>query len=262
MNFNNQNNTVEAVPIKEIPNVKKSVVDVYFADRDLTCTYFNDMFNLEIGDFVYVEGKLEGKRGRVVDINYNFKIKLSDYKRVIGVADTCVAGEFHQAGSHFVTTDSNALPYKKVLTWFKAPVSDEEEYVSSSSDENFNLSELGKMNIKPENAECGHEYYMENRVIYIELNAGKGKAIVAGHHNYEVEFNYDNENISGLVCNCYCAGNCKHEFATMLQLRDIINVIKKQYPHVDHNNYVVAISKVKFFEFVIDGKDSGSFRMG
>ena len=91
---------IENVPVqKETPVVKKSVVEVYFPDRNLTCSYYNDMFNLKRGDIVYVEGKLEGLRGRVVDINYNFKIKLSDYKRVIGVADTDVIGEFHHRKS-------------------------------------------------------------------------------------------------------------------------------------------------------------------
>lgn len=36
------------------------------------------------------------------------------------------------------------------------------------------------MNIKNEVAERGHEYYMKNRVVYIELNHGKGRAFVNG----------------------------------------------------------------------------------
>ena len=101
---------------------KKSVVDVFFPDRHLTCSYYNDMFDLKRGDIVYVDGKLEGLRGRVTNMNYTFKIKLSDYKRVIGVADTEVIGEFHLAGSHFITTDGGALKYEQIITWFKAPV--------------------------------------------------------------------------------------------------------------------------------------------
>lgn len=61
-------------------------------------------------DLVYVDGKLEGKRGRVVDVNYNFRINLADYKRVIGVADTNVSGQFTLAGSHVLTFDRAALP--------------------------------------------------------------------------------------------------------------------------------------------------------
>lgn len=55
-------------------------------------SYYNDAFDLKCGDIVFVEGKLEGLRGRVVDVAYNFKIKLSDYKKVVSVADTKCAG--------------------------------------------------------------------------------------------------------------------------------------------------------------------------
>ena len=255
--------TFENVSVQKEPIIiKNSVVDVYFPDRDLTCSYYNDMFNLKCGDIVYVEGKLEGKRGRVVDINYNFKIKLSDYKRVIGVADTDVIGEFHLAGSHFITIDEGALKYDQIATWFKAPESEDEEYVSSSSDETFNLADLSGMNIKNEVAERGHEYYIENRVVYIELNHGKGRALVTGGKTYDVEFNYNGEDILGLVCNCYCTGACKHEFAAMLQIRDILAIIKNEYPFIDHNDYLAAVSKTSFFEFVIYGNTKGTFTMG
>ncbi len=251
---------MENTPVqKKVQVVKKSVVDVFFPDRHLTCSYYNDLFDLKRGDIVYVDGKLEGLRGRVVDVNYNFKIKLSDYKRVIGVADTNVAGEFHLAGSHFITADENALPYEQVTSWFKAPENEEEEYVSSSSGETFSLSDLSGMNIKPHIAERGHEYYMENRVVYIELKAGKGRALVTGTKTYDVEFEYDGETISALVCNCYCTGACKHEFATMLQLRDILDVVKNEYSHIDHHDYLAAVSKSIFFEFVIDGNTNGTF---
>ena len=259
----NEKRNIENIPAQKIaPIIKKSVVDVFFPDRHLTCSYYNDMFDLKRGDIVYVEGKLEGKRGRVVDINYNFKIKLSDYKRVIGVADTDVIGEFHLAGSHFITIDEGALKYEQIATWLKAPENENAEYVSSSGDEVFNINDLGGMNIKNEVAERGHEYYIENRVVYIELNHGKGRALVTGSKTYDVEFFYKDEDIIGLVCNCYCTGSCKHEFATMLQLRDILAIIKNKYPFIDHNDYLAAVSKTSFFEFVIDGNTKGTFTMG
>jgi len=260
---NDNKRIIENTPVqKEAPIFKKSVVEVFFPDRQKAYSYYNDMFDLKRGDVVYVEGKLEGLRGRVTQINYNFKIKLSDYKRVIGVANTDVIGEFHLAGSHFITIDSDALTYEQVSTWFKAHDNGEEEYVSLNGDEVFNLNDLGGMNIKNEIAERGHEYYMENRVVYIELNHGKGRALVTGSKTYDVEFSYNGEDISGLVCNCYCTGACKHEFATMLQLREILAIIKKEYPFVEHNDYLSAVSKTSFFEFVIDGNTKGTFTMG
>ena len=243
-------------------NARKSVVDVFFPDRHLTCSYYNDMFDLKRGDIVYVDGKLEGLRGRVVNVSYTFKIKLSDYKRVIGVADTDVVGEFHLAGSHFITTDSDALNYEQIITWFKAPTPEDEEFVSSSDDETFNLSDLSGMKIDKATADKGYEYYIENQVQYIELNNGKGRAIVTGTKPYEIEFNYKNGDISGLVCSCYCTANCKHEFATMLQLKETLDLIDKEYPNINPNFYLAAVSKTTFFEFVIDGNTKGTFTIG
>ena len=236
-------------------NAKKSVVDIFFPDRHLTCSYYNDMFDLKRGDIVYVDGKLEGLRGRVVEVNYNFKIKLSDYKRVIGVADTNVKGEFHLAGSHFITTDENALKYEKILSWFKAPEPEDEEFVSSTDDEAFELNDLSGMKISSSAAERGHEYYMENKVQYIELNNGIGRAIVTGTKTYEIEFFYFDDLISHLTCNCYCTGTCKHEFAAMLQLRDILDIIKKgDYDPTDIITHKLSLSEGKYAYDIFDGK--------
>ena len=105
----------------------KSVVRIYFKHRNLTCSYYNDKFDLHCGDLVYVDGKLEGYIGRVTEVAYNFKIKLSDYKRVVALVDKSVKGTFYNAGSHFVTDNRNTLPFEKVLTWFCAPEKEDEE---------------------------------------------------------------------------------------------------------------------------------------
>ena len=242
-------------------NARKSVVDVFFPDRHLTCSYYNDMFDLKRGDIVYVDGKLEGLRGRVVDINYTFKIKLSDYKRVIGVADTNVSGKLFMAGSHFIVIDRDVLPFEQVITWFKAPESKEEEFISSTDDETFSLDDFSGMKIDKATADRGHDYYMENRVVYVEIKDGKARAIVTGTKPYEVEFNYHNGEISGLVCNCYCTGACKHEFATMLQLKETLKVINEEYGDDFDLDYLAIISKPVFFEYVIDNKTNGSFKL-
>lgn len=261
-NENNEKNTLLKEENDKVPRkstiVKKSVVDVFFRDRGLTCSYYNDAFDLKCGDIVYVDGKLEGLQGRVVNVCYTFKIKLSNYKRVIGVADTNVMGKFNLAGSHFITTDNNALNYEKIITWFKAPTL-EEEFVYSSDDETFNLNVLSGITIDEKTADKGHEYYVENRVEYIELNNGKGRAIVKGTKPYEIEFNYNNGDISGLVCDCYCTGVCKHEFAAMLQLKETLDLIEEEYPTLNPNTYLAAVNKATFFDVVISAKRNGTF---
>ncbi len=241
---------------------RKSVVRVYFAARNMTLAYYNDQFDLHQGDIVYVDGKLEGLRGRVMEVNYTFKIKISDYKRVIAVADTDVHGQFYMAGSHFVTFDREALPAYKVVRWFKAPVKEDEEFVSGSDERTFRLEDLQGMDISAVTAERGHDYYVENKVRYLSIDGTRGYAIVEGREGYEVEFRYQDGEISGLVCSCFCGNHCKHEFAAMLQLKETLRLIEKNYiEEYRRTGYFAAVSKGTLFAFVIDRKESGSFTL-
>ena len=247
-------------PHQETVQSKKSVVQVYFPHRDMGWAYYNDSFDLKVGDFVYVEGKLEGYRGQVTEVNYSFKIKLSDYKKVIAVIDTNVKGDFHLAGSHFISFDKSTIPFSKVLAWFKAPEKDE-EFVSGNDDTNsFPLSDLSKMKITHETAERGHDYYMENRVGFIEINDTHGHAIVEGSENYEIEFDYIDGIISNLKCSCFCSGACKHEFAAMLQLKESLDLITENYED-EYNGYFAIISKGVFINTVMNKKVSGKISL-
>lgn len=242
---------------------RKSVVRVHFPARNMTLSYYNDQFDLQRGDLVFVDGKLEGLRGRVVDVTYTFKIKLSDYKRVIAVADTRVSGEFHFAGSHFVTFDAESLPFSKVITWFLAPEKEEDEYVSSYDDKAFDLEHLQEMGVSPSIAERGHDYYMSNKVVYISVDRnGTGRAIVEGTDPYVVEFNYENGMVSGLTCTCFCSYPCKHQFAAMLQLKETLELITKQYKsRYEESGFFAAVSKPLFMSFAVDSKEVGSFTL-
>ena len=135
--------------------------------------------------------------GRVVDVNYSFKIKLSDYKRVVAVADTRVSGEFFFAATHFVTFEKAALPFEKVITWFKAPANPEDEYVTGESGKSFALDLLEEMGVSRSVADRGGEYYRDNKVIYISAAvSGRGYAIVESSKPYVVEFRCENGIIS------------------------------------------------------------------
>lgn len=241
---------------------RKSVVQVSFAGRNTTLAYYNDQFDLHRGDMVYVDGKLEGVRGRVTEVNYNFKIKVSDYKRVIAVVDTNVHGQFFMAGSHFVTFDRGALPISKAAAWFKAPAKADDEFVSGRDDSSFRLEDFNGFKVSEAIFQRGHEYYMENQVRYISIDGTKGCAIVEGSEAYEVEFEYRNGEISGLVCSCFCSYNCKHEVAAMLQLRETLEWIEKNYgAEYKASGYFAAVSKGVLFGIAIDGKDTGSFTL-
>ena len=51
--------TVQAEPQQKITIPKKSLVKVRFPEKGMALTYYNDQFDLKIGDRVYVDGKLE-----------------------------------------------------------------------------------------------------------------------------------------------------------------------------------------------------------
>jgi hypothetical protein len=63
-----------------------------------------------------VDGELKGISGRVEEVCLNFKIRPSEYKRIVAVADTEVRGELYLVGSRFVSFDRDTIPYEKVLS--------------------------------------------------------------------------------------------------------------------------------------------------
>ena len=243
----------------ELCPVKKSVVQVRFPGRDMALSYYNDRFDLKVGDLVYVDGKLEGQLGRITEINYNFKIKIADYKKVIAVADTEVYGQLYMAGSHFIAFDPDVIPAEKILTWFQAPPKEDEEFASGNDESSFLLDELKDMNISSAVAERGLSYYVENHVSYICVDHGHGFAIVEGSKNYIVEFLYTDGRISHLTCECPCSYTCKHEFAAMLQLQESLQIIGESYAQqYASSDYFAAIRKSTVFLLAIDRKKNGS----
>ena len=241
---------------------RRSLVQVRFPGKSMALTYFNDLFDLKVGDRVYVDGKLEGQLGHVVDVSYNFKIKISDYKKVIAVVDTNIHGQFHMAGSHFVTFDPATIPAAQISMWFKAPAMEDDEFVSSTDDFSFRLDDLKGMHVTTAIAERGHDYYLDSKVRYLCLNGTKGLAIVEGSESYMVDFEYRNGEISHLICECPCSYTCKHEFATMLQLREALEIIEKHYSdEYKRTGYFAAISKGTLFVFAVDGRETGSFEL-
>lgn len=238
----------------------KSLVQVYFPERDQTLTYFNDRFDLMPGNFVFVEGKLEGLRGVVHEVNKNFKIKTTDYKKIISVADTHVSGQMHIAGSHVVSFDSSVLPYEKIRTWYLPPVKPEDEYETGNDDTAFPLDKLGDIHVSQAIWERGREYYITNRVRYLCVDNGHGRAIVEGEDAYEVEFDFADGEIRNMICSCPCGYTCKHEVAALMQLKETLGLIEKHYADLNHG-YCAAIVKGDLFRFAIDSHETGSFTL-
>ena len=246
--------------VQQVTVPVKSLVQVYFPERNQTLTYFNDQFDLKRGDFVFVDGKLEGIRGIVREVNKNFKIKVADYKKVISVADTHVSGQMFMAGSHFVSFDTAVLPYEKIRTWYLPPVKDEDEYETGNDDTVISLDKLGDMHVSQAVWERGHEYYMDNHVRYICVDNGHGRAIVEGERAYEVEFDLMDGEVYNLFCSCPCGYNCKHEVAALMQLRETLELIATYYNDRCYG-YFASVLKGDLFRLAIDSCVTGNFTM-
>lgn len=219
---------------------RPSVVQVHFPSRSMTLAYYNELFDLQVGDRVFVDGKLAGHPGRVVEVSYNFKIRIADYHRVIALADTAVRGRFHLAGSHLAAFDRETLPPRKARSWFLPPEEDG-GYLSGSDERTVPLEEL-LAEASSAAAERGQRYYLENRVRYLCLDGAAGYAIVEGSKPYEVEFSYQDGGIRRLTCSCYGSGCCRHCFAAMLQLRETLERVETDYAGQYHG-YLAAVER-------------------
>lgn len=143
-----------------------------------------------------------------------------------------------------------------------APLKKEDEYISGSDDFSFRLDDLKGFKVSDAITKRGQEYYMENKVVYICLDGTRGYAIVEGGRPYEVEFTYASGDISGLVCSCFYSHNCKHKVAAMLQLRETLELIEKNYAEeYKEAGYFAAASKGVLFSIALDGKETGTFTL-
>lgn len=236
----------------------KSVVQVRFPSQGRSYSYYNDRFDLHVGDIVFVEGKLEGVKGIVTELSRTFKIRLSDYKRVIAVADTEVKGRLYFGGSHLIAFDKDVIPYDKIRAWFLPPES-EEEYAVGCDDESVHIDDPRAFGFRSEIAERGFDYYNRCKVVYISVDGESGRAIVEGSRAYELTFDYFAGKISNLTCGCFCSYHCKHEFAMLLQLRETLRMIEELYDdEYGESDYFAAISKSALLTYAMDREEKGS----
>lgn len=253
------------------PTPVRSLAKISFDGSQKALVYYNDRFDLKAGDFVFVQGRMEGRRGRVISLCKTFKIRLSDYKRVIGVADRSVKGRMYFGGSHLFSFDRSALPYEKVLTWMKPPEPEKVEYVGSNDRKDFPPDDRGQLHVCRQAASRGVEYYRENRVCFLELDGQRGRALVEGAGTCEVEFTCEDGQSGGLPfgqmggqsgglpCDCCCTCTCKHEVAVMLQLSETLKLIGEQYAEeYAKTGYFSAVSRQLFFTVAATGQERGS----
>lgn len=230
------------------------LAEVRFDNTRETGTFIVEHMEIYEGDLVYVTGPMQDKVGTVIDVTYHCKIRPSKYERVVAKIDTDLYGNFIPLEHMWVTFDHQCMNKDKMRLWFLSPMTDG-ECVDSNGFAPFGLHELDSFPISDIRAERGESYYEEHRVVYICLDKGKGYAIVQGSEYYEVTFTYIDNKIHDILCNCYCEGHCKHEYAVLLQLQDVIGHWLMDYnSNYSESEYMAAIDKTVVWNMSVSRK--------
>ena len=245
---NNEDDVIESMSaeVKAEETPIRSLVRVRLSGYG-PLTYYNDQFDLRPGDLVYVSGKLEGKIGKVESVSTKFRIRKSDYEKVIRKLDTAIRGDFAPADGFMVSGDPAAISPARFRSWVIPPESPKRRmwyvdpetgarkgYLETGIDgggmddeiivgDGFELSLIDleeAPDVRQLILDRAKDYVKEKQVKYIHTENGAVKAYVLGENWYEVEFSRNGDEISGLYCDCPYPGLCKHAIAVLLSIRD------------------------------------------
>lgn len=217
----NKNTEIPTVPqITDEP--VRSVVTVRFpGGREYP--YYNDMFNLRVGDVVYVDGKLAGKAGLVIDVTTKFKVSLDYYKRVLARLNLEISGQFTSANGFMISKNPNSVTAEQATEWFIPPREEAEEFFVGEG-YTVDLKKIPNCDdIDIENFEEGIELFDDDCVKFINITNGKGTAFVFNNKPHKVEFTIDEDGmITDLLCDCIKPDLCRHCLAVCIALDQIM----------------------------------------
>lgn len=235
-----------------------TLIQVYFVAKDDAFLYLCEDITLYEGDHVYVSGKMKDMLGIVIDVRHQFKVRPSKYERVIAKIDTQLQGEFKIFNRLLLSFDRKSLGKEKISQWFFSPQG-EEPYISTYRPDPFPLDDLTQFPIEHARLERGLQYYKEQRVVYMCIDDRYGYAIVRGSEHYEVEFEYNNGIIEDISCSCYCDGHCKHEFAVLLELQYMLQIVEREFKNeYSKNRYVAMIDKDVVWQMSVRWTNKGT----
>lgn len=204
----------------------RSLVKICFDGRPTPLAYYNDLFDLQEGDVVYVSGRMSGKPGVVVSVTTRFRIHTSDYERVLSLLDLTIHGSFVRVQDKMVSFDQLAITPEQFGGWVTPPedpeigVDEAEDEVISGEGYTIDMNDIEDCaDIAPAIAERAVNYCVEGRVRYLCVLDGVGRAYVEGTKWYRVDFRLDNGMMTDIYCDCPYPELCKHEVAVALTLR-------------------------------------------
>lgn len=202
-----------------------SLVKVKFEDSHKVLDYYNDKFDLQEGDRVFVEGSMAGKIGEVISVSTHFKIKLKDYRKVIAHPTISFDGRFRRINDKMVAT-GNCCPYPEMFRSWVSCTAEDDEDVEIVTGEPFRVSLDGfgeADGISEQVFTKALEYCQQGRVAYLRLSGGKGTAFVRGTKWYELHFTVEGGEVDNIVCDCPYPYFCKHAVAVLITLKLLLS---------------------------------------
>ena len=209
----------------------KSLARIRFPEKNCSYTYYNDRFDLQEGDLVFVSGKLAGVPGTVDSVNYKFRINLADYERVIACPEIRISGTYTPVLDKMVSYDANAVSPDAFRSWVRPPLLDGEEPPEFVSGEGYSF--VLEDFTDDDDVDCvilerALDYCSSGLVRYLSVRDGAGTAFVEGTKWYEVNFRLSDGNVSEMYCDCPYPGLCKHNLAVLLTLRKLLKNLERE----------------------------------
>ncbi|MBO6011844.1 MAG: SWIM zinc finger family protein [Oscillospiraceae bacterium] len=202
----------------------RSLVSVSFPDDGRTLTYYNDGFALEPGDRVFVEGKLAGRVGVVEKVCEKFRIRPSDYKKVVSVANAVLRGTYEAVLDMMVARGGDAMSPEEFRATVLPPRSGEDELLVGDGFELDLNDPASAEEADRASIDRAIEYCRGNRVAYVAVRGGAGTAYVRGTKWYEVGFTLDGDRVAGMYCDCPRPGLCKHLLAVAFTVGALVKL--------------------------------------
>ncbi len=242
----------EVLP-KEERGPVRSLVTVRFPGVGLALTYYNDRFALEVGDHVFVSGKYAGQLGKVEKVETRFRIRLSDYQRVLARVCPAIRGSYAAVLDRMVSFDADAVSPAEFRSWIFPPAREEDGSGAEPEDElvvgdgcELDVFDLERCDeITEALAERALDYCRSGRVAYLAVRDGIGTAFVEGTKWYEVNFRLNGSTLREAYCDCPCPGLCKHLIAVALTLCALA-----QLGQLDLSRGFVAFDSARFWSIV------------
>lgn len=174
-----------------------NVVTVRF-DNGVELPYYNNKFNLNEGDRVFVDGKYYGS--------------------------------FKKFENFMISTTGISATRKQVLSWFIPPFvpqfegDEPDEFIYGEG----YFCDLKTIPCSTETLDDGLELLNDGKLTVLIIKDGIGTAFFEGKTGHVVDFKYNNSGLTEMFCDCIKPNFCKHFAAICIFLNDLTkeNIIK------------------------------------